>query len=259
MHGVQCTAIAMHKPGTHRELGVAVAMAGGLLSLVGVVVEGGAEEAGLYLGALPPHQVRTAGTSPILHGAPGGDHPVPRSVLLSVSVLTHSSIHPCPHPSISEDGDPSLHPKTPLSPQSCPQPSTDVPNPPSPHTSPPALSPLLPPRPHALLIAVGSPEVTGAGPAAPHIVAQAPELGLQRELGGVGHVCCQPSPGGCCGAGVSQSQGAWCGAGCGAGRGTHHALAAGAPGHEALAVAVPTDGVAGGAAGHRAPWVTPAC
>lgn len=64
----------------------------------------------------------------------------------------------------------------------------------------------------------------------------------------------QPSPGHCCGAGESQGHGAWCGTGWG----THHALAAGAPGHEAFAVAVPADGVAGGAARHRAPWVTPA-
>lgn len=62
---------------THRELAMAMAVPSGLLALVGVVVKGGAEEAGLYLVALTPHEVGTAGTGPVLHGAPGGDHPVP--------------------------------------------------------------------------------------------------------------------------------------------------------------------------------------
>lgn len=70
----------------------------------------------------------------------------------------------------------------------------------------------------------------------------------------MGQVWGQLGPGSCHGAGESQGQGAWCGAGWG----THHALAAGAPGHEAFAVAVPADGVTGGAARHRAPRVTPA-
>lgn len=100
-------------------------MAGGLLGLIGVVVKGGAEEAGLYLVTLAPHDVGTAGTCPILHGAPGGDHPVPSSVVLSVYVFIHPYFHLCPHPSISGDRDASLSPSIPalISPQLCPHPS----------------------------------------------------------------------------------------------------------------------------------------
>lgn len=107
---------------------MAGAIAGGLLSLIGVVVEGGTEEAGLYLVTLSPHDVGTAGTCPILHGAPGGDHPVPSSVLLFVCVFIHPYFHLCPQPSISEDRDPSLSPSTP-----------------APISSQPCLHPFLPP------------------------------------------------------------------------------------------------------------------
>lgn len=181
-HGAQsqpCTSTGTPKE-THRELRVAVAMASGLLGLIGVVVEGSTEEAGLYLVTLPPHDVGTAGTCPILHGAPGGDHPVLLSVLLSLCVFIHSYFHLCPHPSISGDRDPSLSPSNPapIFPQPHPHPSL----PPCVTPSPvPTLTPTL--SLQALCCAppvvVGSPEVAGAGPAAPQVIAQTPELGLQ--------------------------------------------------------------------------------
>lgn len=88
---------------THWELGMAGPVAHGLLSLVGVVVKGCAEEAGLHLVTLPAHEVGAAGTGPILHGAPGE---WPSSIFLSDCA---SPIPSCPQPSTSRHRDPSFH------------------------------------------------------------------------------------------------------------------------------------------------------
>lgn len=77
-----------------------------------------------------------------------------------------------------------------------------------------------------------------------------PRTRAAGRRGHVGRVWGQPSPGARVKSGPQARSGA--------GWGTHHALAAGAPSHEAFAVAVPTDGVTRGAARHCPPRVTPA-
>lgn len=178
VRGARCPRARSQAGDTHRELGVVGSVSRGLLGLVGVVVEGGAEEAGLHLVALPAHQVGAARAGPVLHGAPGVA--VGPSVRPSVRLCPHPSLHP----SISKVGDPLP-----------PSPSLPVPVPPGPRArrgTPP--------------VAVGSPEVTGAGPAAPHVVAEAPELGLRGDGGDVGQAWGSAGPWGSAHGG---EQGAW--------------------------------------------------
>lgn len=181
-------------------------MAGGLLGLIGVVVKGGAEEAGLYLVTLAPHDVGTAGTCPILHGAPGGDHPVPSSVVLSVYVFIHPYFHLCPHPSISGDRDASLSPSIPalISPQLCPHPSL----PPCVTPSPvPTLTPTHAP-PGAVLAPTGCcrlPRSHRHRVGSPPSRSSDPRTQAAVRRGHVGQVWGQPSPGGCHGVGESQT------------------------------------------------------
>lgn len=241
--------VAAQAGDTHWEVGVAGPVARGLLSLVGVVVKGCAEEAGLHLVALPAHEVGAAGTGPVLHGAPGE---CPSSIFLSDcaspipplspslhlraqrSLLPHhsvSTVKPGPHPS-------SNGPTTPILP--CPHPHPCVPEP-----CWAVLRGLTGccrlPRSHRSM--AGSPLHHSSGPRT--------QAAVRWERWGVGVGPAQPR-------GMPWGWGeprqwstVW-------GWGTYHALAAGAPGHEALAVAVPADGITGGAARHRAPWVTPA-
>lgn len=114
------------------------------------------------------------------------------TVLLSSSVLTHPSIPVLIPPSLGMEISCSIPPsiplsQPPLSPQPCPRLSlppcltpSPVPTPTHPSPHPAGALCWVPP------VVVGSPEVAGAGPAAPHVVAQAPELRLQREEGGHG-------------------------------------------------------------------------
>lgn len=187
VRGARCPRARSQAGDTHRELGVVGSVSRGLLGLVGVVVEGGAEEAGLHLVALPAHQVGAARAGPVLHGAPGVA--VGPSVRPSVQLCPHPSLHP----SISKVGDPLP-----------PSPSLPVPVPPGPRArrgTPP--------------VAVGSPEVAGAGPAAPHVVAEAPELGLRGDGGDVGQAWGSAGPwGGAVGGSRVRGAGPW-------GRGTH--------------------------------------
>lgn len=201
--------VAAEAGDTHWEVGVAGPVARGLLSLVGVVVKGCAEEAGLHLVTLPAHEVGAAGTGPVLHGAPGE---WPSSIFLSDcaspipplspslhlhaqrSLLPHqsvSTVKPRPHPS-------SNGPTTPILP--CPHPHPCVPEP-----CWAVLQGLTGccrlPRSHRSM--AGSPLHHSSGPRT--------QAAVRWERWGVGVGPAQPW--GCHGAGESQGNGARCGAG----------------------------------------------
>lgn len=181
-------------------------MASSLLGLIGVVVKGGTEEAGLYLVTLPPHDVRTTGTRPILHGAPGGDHHVPSSVFLSVCVFIHPYFHLCLYPSISGDREPSLSPSisAPLIPQPCPHLSLPPCMTPSPV---PTLAP-TPAPPGAVLGPTGCcrlPRSHRRRAGSPPSRSSDPRTQAAVRRGHVGQVWGQPSPGGWLGVEDSQA------------------------------------------------------